>query len=517
MSALLLTLLTSTSAPDSVVVFPDRAQVTRLASVPCAARLSLTFVNVPPSAAEDSFRARVEVGAVIGLRAVKKSRDKEFSAAAASLTQKLDDVNLQIGTLTDVLLQAEQKDQVGTQYALVAAQFVVREMSVGQPDTNSWHAAFEHSLSRRLSAAKTRAETKQKLQALNRSKEELELQLANVKSDASKEEFEVEVLASCPPGKTAQVSLTYWVGSTGWAPAYEARADEGAGSVDMATYATVTQGSQEDWKDVALTLSTAVPAQNATPPELNKLLVGAIEQQPAKKVLVRRDEAVARAQTGGSSGTQRADNARAQGLSVQLEVPGRNTVLGDKTPIRVLVGNTKMKATFELRATPKLYPVAFRVASVTNQAPWPLLPGNVDVFRSSGLVGHYALERVPQGAPMTLSLGIEDAIRVKRMVVEELKKDVGLFNDRKRFNYAYRFEVSNFGKANAQVQVVDHLPVSELADIAVSVSSNTTSGFQLEKDDGLARWKVDLKPGEKKMLTFAFHVDVPNSYELSGL
>ncbi len=517
MSALLLAVLASTGAPNSVVVFPDRAQVTRQTSVACAARVPLTFLAIPPSAAEDSFRARVEGGSVVGLRATKKSREKEFSPAAEALMKKLDDVNVQMKALGDVLLQAQQRDQVGNQYALVASQFVVREMSLGQPDTAAWHTAFEQSLSRRLSAAQTTAETKQRMLVLSRNREELQLELGNVKTDASKEAFEVEVLASCPSGKTAQVSLTYVVGATGWTPAYEARVDEAGGTVEMATYATVTQGSQEDWKDVNMTLSTAVPSQNATPPELSKLLVGAIEQQPTKKVLVRRDEAVARAQSGDQGDAQVADNAKSQGLSVQLSVPEKSTVLGDRTPIRVLVGKSKMKAAFALRATPKLFPVAFRVASLSNQAPWPLLPGQVDVFRTTGLVGRYGIERVAQGAPLTLSLGIEDTVRVKRIVVDELTKDVGLFSDRKRFNYAYRFEVSNFGKANAQVQVVDHLPVSELADIAVSVSETTTAGFELAKDDGLARWKVDLRPGEKKVLSFAFRVDVPNSYELNGL
>jgi uncharacterized protein (TIGR02231 family) len=287
--------------------------------------------------------------------------------------------------------------------------------------------------------------------------------------------------------------------------------------VDFATFATVSQATGESWKDVRLVLSTAVPSENAAPPELGKLLVGALERPPEKKVLVRRDEFVERANAGKDQDLKESPTAKPQGLSVQLEVPERSTVTGERSPIRVLVGRAPLKAQFQLRVMPKLFPVAFRVAEVTNQNAWPLLPGGIEVYRKTGLVGHFRLDRIAQGAPVLLSFGVEESIRVKRTILDELKKDVGLFSDKKRFAYLYKFEISNYGKTNAQVMLVDHLPVSELADIAVSISPKTTAGLQLSKDEGMATWTVDLKPLEKKAIDFGFQVDVPNSYELNGL
>jgi hypothetical protein len=55
--------------------------------------------------------------------------------------------------------------------------------------------------------------------------------------------------------------------------------------------------------------------------------------------------------------------------------------------VRLFVGKTKLKAMFELRTMPKVMPVAFRVAELTNTGGWPLLPGRVDAFRSTGMVG----------------------------------------------------------------------------------------------------------------------------------
>lgn len=518
-TTLVLAVLASTAAPDRVVVFPDRAQVTRATQVACGARVPITFEGIPPAAAQDSFRARLTGGTVDGLRAELVTQEKLFSPKAEALTKQLEALQLERQALNDDLLRARTQQSAGQRYGDLATQLVSRDM-VERADPKSWQAAFEASLAAGLSSAKTQAELGAKLKDVTRREEEVRLQLEQVQVSARKQAWTVEVLASCPAGKSATLELVYLVGGASWAPVYDARAVESARAVDFSTWATLTQATGEDWSQVELVLSTAVPSQNATPPELMKLKVTAYEKAPEKKVLVRRDEYVERAQTGKDTGGAEADQplaVRSQGLSVQLEVPEKAKVPGDGSPVRLFVGKTRMKASFELRAMPRLYPVAFRVAELTNQAPWPLLPGRVDAFRATGLVGRYQLERVAQGAAFTLTFGLEDSVRLKRTTMEELKRDAGLFNDKKRFTYAYRFEVANYGKAPVEVALSESLPVSELDDIVVAVTEKTTAGYALGKDDGIAKWKVPLRPGEKKNVDLAYKVEVPSSYDTGGL
>ena len=68
-----------------------------------------------------------------------------------------------------------------------------------------------------------------------------------------------------------------------------------------------------------------------------------------------------------------------------------------------------------------------------------------------------------------------------------------------------------------ELEVADHLPVSELDDVKVELESQTTPGYQLDAPDGIATWKLKLAPAEKKKLELAFHVDVPSSYDSGGL
>lgn len=516
----LLLVLASTTSPDEVVVYPDRAQVTRVTPVTCGSRTAIVFENVPPAAVGDSFRARMSEGTVDGLRAELVRQEKVFGEKAEALEKKLEQLNDELRVTDDALTKVEGQRVLASRLREVAEQGLGRELAAEQPNVKAWQAALETPLTTNLAAAKQAAELQGKRRVQLRVIDDVRRQLEEVQLGAQKQAFRVEVLVTCPQGRSAQLSLNYLVGGASWTPAYEARAVEASKAVDFATFATVTQATGEDWSAVRLTLSTAVPSQNATPPTMNKLLVGVTERAPEKKVLTRRDEFVDTASVATTTSTLSKDTglvAKAQGLSVQLEVRDPAKVPGDGAPVRLFVGEVKLSAAFELKVMPKLFPVAFRVAEVSNTGAWPLLPGRVDAFRSTGLVGRYDLERVAQGAPFSLTFGIDDTIRVKRTVVEELKKDQGLFNSKKRFTYVYKFDLANYGKAPVELTVADHLPVAEVNDIDVALTEKTTAGAQVNKASGVATWKVALKPQEKKTVDFGFRVDVPTSYEMGGL
>jgi uncharacterized protein (TIGR02231 family) len=521
MTSTLLLILGSTSAPDAVLLFPDRAQVTRLTKVTCGSRTPVVFEGVPLAAATDSFRAQVTVGSVDGVRAEQVRHEKAFSAQAEALETKLEALLDDQRVLDDGMARLNEQVKLAGKLRGVAEQGISAEFVAEKPDLKAWQQALETPLQSAVAAGKQMAELEMKRRKLAREIEHVRWQRHNVEASTEKRWWRVEVLVTCPTGASAELALSYVVGGASWTPAYEARSADGEKAVEFSTYATVAQTTGEDWPAVKLTLSTAVPAQNATPPTMNKLLLGATERAKERKVLARRDEAVESAQVAASStpSTPGAGGllATSQGLSVQLEVKEVARVPTDGTGVRLFVGMAKFPAEYSIRIQPKLYPLAFRVADVTNAGAWPLLSGPVEVFRATGLVGRYELDRVAVGAAFTLTLGLEDSIRVKRTVVEEVKKEAGLFNAKQRFSYAYRFELTNYGKQGAELEVADHLPVAEVDDIDVSIAETTTPGYELNKATGVAKWKVALKAQERKTLTFAFRVNIPTSYETQGL
>lgn len=518
---LLWVVLSAAPKVDAVVVYPDRAQVTRRAEVACqSGTTSVTFEGIPPAADQTTFRAAARGATVEGLRSEQRTRDDAYSAELAKTEAALRKADDELRALDDEAARIQSRSELGTQYEGVAVQLISRDMALAKPETKVWATAFDHSLNARLDAAAQVADLQRQRRALQWRREDLHRVQARLQAAAARTEYLAEVLLKCPAGRSARVELTYLVGGASWAPAYEARSEEPS-SVALTTYATVSQRTGEDWKDAKIILSTAIPAQDATPPEIHPLRVFAQEQEDKKKVLVRRDERIQHAQSGSMvSGAGQPQNlaAKAQGLSVQLEVQRPEDVPGDGTPVRLMVGRAKLPAKFAWRTVPAMAPFVFRVADLTNAAPYPLLEGPLDAFGRSGFIGRYALERVPVGGAFHLTFGIEDRAKVERSTIEEIRRASGLFNQRKRFHYAYRFEVANHADKAMTLQLQDRVPVSEMDDVEVAIDGKqTTAGYRLHPQDGTVTWDLKLAAHEKKRVELHFHVDVPDSYDTGGM
>lgn len=505
---------------ERVVVFTDRAEVTRVGEVACGPDAQLEFAALPPSLDPASLRAEAGAATVESVESLSRPRAQAFSPKAEELDEQLRALAQQLSEQRDAIAQAQEQTRAAEGFAVVRGAQMAREMALAAPDVKAWGAAGEQLLAVQLRASEEQGKARARLRELERKQRELAEQRARIAEAGERSETFARVRVSCAQGQRAQVALSYTVGGASWSPAYEARAEEppsgeGQGAVELSLFGTVVQHTGEPWEQAQLVLSTALPQSDATPPELAPLRVYAEKREPPKKVLVRRDERREHAEAGAVAAEP--SSAEEQGLSARFPVSGAADVRGDGTPARVALAKVKLPAAFARRVVPSQLPYVFRAADLQNRAPFALLPGPVDLFRQGGLMGRAQLARVAAGAPFHLSFGLEERLRVKRVVLEELSKETGVFSKGKRFRYRYAFELESLLPAAADLEVDDRVPVSELDDVEVGLDEETTAGFELQKEDGRVRWKTSLKPGEKRRLELAFHVDVPSSYDLGGL
>jgi uncharacterized protein (TIGR02231 family) len=499
-----------------VVVYPDRAMVTRTVKIPCGNHVIASFPGIPPAADPQSFRAMAGTAMVDGVRWQEVIRQEAFAARAEEVQQKLDALTAEHRQSLRDESRFENARTTARGYLKLAEWFVKREMSGPKPATSVWKSALDAAIDSELKAtvalgkARIRSrEVRDKLKAAVAERD-------RIAAGAPPREVLAEAVVTCPTGGTAQVELSYLVGGASWTPSYEARAAEAARAVELNAFATVRQTTGEDWRDTQLILSTAVPRQNATPPRIRALRVNSVEQEPPRKVLIERAEAIrhsdgAAASAATSTGTRM--RAVAQGLSVQLVVPEPATVAGDGTEARIRFARNRLPAEFRFRTSPKLLPFVFLVADTTNAAPFPILAGSVDLYRGGSFLARHTVETVASGARFPLSFGIEERLRAKRVVLEEREQETGLISKGRRRRYAYRFHVANYLDRTTELEVSDHIPVSEMKDVVVAMDGKTTAGYRLDPSDGIVRWRLKLAPGEQRALDLAFHIDVPSDYQ----
>ena len=83
-------------------------------------------------------------------------------------------------------------------------------------------------------------------------------------------------------------------------------------------------------------------------------------------------------------------------------------------------------------------------------------------------------------------------------------------------SYRYRIEVQNFRKDDQTVTVRDQLPLAGDAEIKVTLDEPSIKPYEI-RDDGRLTWKLPLKAGEKREVTFGIVVEYPKDREVTGL
>lgn len=514
---------------SSVVVYPDRAQVTRLGQASCGDRVLVRFAGLPPSADAQSVRALVDVPSamIVGVRTETEILSGPYTKQVEVLDDELQRIDDELNQIGDQRSREHAVEAVATRYEDVAVTLLGRELTEppGSPSTpaqlpKAWTLALEAPLKVRLEHAAQKGPQEKRVRALRLKQEELTIKRQRLISASQRRQLNAEVLLTCPSSATdrkAQVELTYLVGGAGFSMEHEARLSA-QGAVELSSYATLTQRTGEDWKDAQVIVSTAVPRQNATPPELIPLRVTATERTPPKRLLVSRTEEQVHREASGSSsvpttGTMGGKNLQLvdQGLSVQFVAPQTADVVGDGTPVRIRVARAELRGRVVYRTIPKLQPFVFRVADLVNTAGYPLLSGPIDVYRQGQFSARYPLPRVAAGERFELSFGLLDRVKVKRTILEEIARDKGILGTTRRHRYGYRFEVESYLPGGEEIELLEHIPVSELDDVKVALDAKATPGYELRASDGIVSYKLRLSPGEKRAVELHYYVDAPAS------
>jgi uncharacterized protein (TIGR02231 family) len=505
----------TSAAIVEVVVYPKSARVTRRVEVTCGPGVVASFPGLPGAADPGSFRAHAPEANVQGLRWEARTRSPAAAGRAAALERQLRALEPRLEAARQRLVRIEGAGPAREHYFATAEQLISKQMTGGRPDLRAWSTALDTVLRVQLEAEQGRAAARRQLRTLEGQRDQLAAQRRALGEGASHDEYRAEVTLDCASGRaTATVSLIYMVGGAGWTPSYEARTRDDAAQTELSIQATVQQRTGEDWRAARLVLSTALPREEATPPALRPLLVRTGSEEDEGRRLVTRSEEIAHAAgavTGPAATTGTRVQAAAQGLSVQMVLPQPPLVPGDGRPVRLLVSRTRQRATILLRAAPRLTAQVFRVADLVNDTPFPLLPGPIDVYRGGSFISRDQLAETPARGRLSVTLGLEPRISVRRLVRESVHER-GLLGADRQQRYAYTYDLRSHLPGPVQVELVDQVPVSELADVRVVLDPSTTPAHKLDAREGLIRWPVQLPPGVERHVQLAFHVDIPGTY-----
>jgi uncharacterized protein (TIGR02231 family) len=347
-----------------------------------------------------------------------------------------------------------------------------------------------------------------------------------------------------------EVQLSYLVRGPSWSPSYDMRADTRDKSLEVTYHAEVRQATGEDWKGVALRLSTAQPGLQGREPRLDPWFLAKAEFTPTDtsggfgrdrgsadnrfqmfneiQAMGNGMKASAVATAGGvviEKRMEAMDAARAKvqagGTAATFLIERKSDILADNKPAQVTVMRAAFPAYFRHTCVPKLSPFVYLKTKATNKTDFTFLPGPTAVFLDGAFVAQANLDLVPSGQEFWTYLGVDQGVSVERKELARREETTGVFGKKTlRTVFDQVFKLKNGKATDVELVLWDQVPASNHEDIKVVFEEpryeKDTDDLKMNESKFL-EWRLPLKAGAKQDLPFRFAVERPEDVQVVGL
>ncbi len=525
-----------TGTIDQVVVYPDRAAVTRVLSVDLVAGNNvIEFHDLPPTVDERTITAEgegVEGAMLMGIDVVSRELAEDRRKRVSELETRIEKLADLIRSDRDNAEAARIELTFLSQLQTAAAQQASNELfftdqTVAQAD------GLAKLLDERVPVAqKTMRESEwaardkdAELGALRR-----ELDATRGASQWARRDVRVEI--ESPKAGKGTVSVTYVLPGASWTPQYDVRANPDDKKLGIVLNALVVQTSGEDWTGTKLSLSTARPNDGIDPPKLDPFWLQpyvppvyysyddygggkgdmapaaemAMDEEESDKVMEAPPPPPAPMAVAVATVTERA-------VATTFEVAGRTAVPGDGTRRKVRVTSLDLPVDFLHVSVPRFDDNAYLVASAKWEQSWPMLPGEVSTFLGDSFVGTSAIGLIGTGEEYEFGFGPDDAVQIKvtpLATMDSLPDWLGKITATRSWSFA----VKNARKSAVHVELRDRIPQVTDAHYKLKYDGDVCDELT---PDGLCTFIRDVQPASDVATTFGYVVRYPKKMPPAGV
>jgi hypothetical protein len=564
----------ASSRIDKVVVYPNSALVTREVQVPAGNGLIELVVSPMPEQIVPStmyseagnglrvlttrFSTRQVLEDVSEERRKLEAEKEKYQVIASTISSDMTNCQKNVELLNKLEAVAQQTGRTGDE-VIAMAKYVMEQ---------------------RIEKAKEMVAIAEKKRLNDIQLQFIARKMGELGRGGGKVEREAVIVVDRSSGQGGTIRLNYLVGAVTWRPEYKVRAGKINEDVQLDYQANMMQHTGEDWTQVKMTLSTAQPMLNASPPELAMLqpiLVtrGAPGGPPMpgtgpapfaqaspndvlwQKATTLRDQAGANFRSGKSKEVmdankflndasayeqnlelmksrdeihaalkkkgQLAGPSGTDGPSVTYHLPNKLTVpsRGEEQVIEVV--KLKLEPKYYYKTVPVLNTHVYRLADLVNKSEHILLPGEATMFQGTDFVGRMPMPLVAVGEEFTAGFGVDTQLQVQRQMIDQTRSTAG---GNQVLKYDYRILVSSFKNHPVQLQVWDRLPKGETESVGVILIKTAPDlckdavYLRESRPNNLLRWDVEVPAnvsGEKAFpITYEFRMELDRQMAITG-
>jgi len=507
---------------QKVIVYPDRAQVTRQGQVNLTPETrTLVLSGLPGTIIPGSVRVSASGTAPVKILGVETAREFLEVSELPEVKKLMDEI---IGVEAEIsrvkgqeaVLDSQEKflNSFGTALGGQAS----KELLSGRPDLTAVDKFVDYLGTRLQSIQKNRLENARILVEKQARLEALKKKLNEIIPARSREQSVVKVLVEASQAAQLQLELSYAISPARWVPVYTFKALPETGEIELTVAAAVVQKTGENWENVRLLLSTSRPTAGQQPGDLSPWYLDfarpRLMRAPARDLA--ESKMAVQAEAAPTMALEETAEPVESWMGVNFEIKKPWTILSDGAERRVPVDSRKLSAGFDYLTIPKLQEQVFLRAGFKNTTTYPLLNGKADLFIGQDFVGSLTMPLIPVNDELKLFFGEDPQIKVKRELVRREKSGPGFLGKTERVSQVFRISLENLRTRPVEVELQDQIPVSQNARIEVKDVKLTPvpSG---RDENGLLTWKLKLNPAQKQEVTIEFTVEYPKDSQVIGI
>jgi hypothetical protein len=201
-------------------------------------------------------------------------------------------------------------------------------------------------------------------------------------------------------------------------------------------------------------------------------------------------------------------NTQFAATSIDFEIKEPYTVKSDGAIMTVDIKEAEVTASFEYHTTPKLEASAFLIARIPDWEKYSLLAGDANLYIENTFVGKSTLDISQMKDTLSISLGRDKNVVIKREKIKETSQKQFLGNNR-TVTRSWKISARSNKSSPVQLFIHDQLPVSENKDF--TVEKIDISGAKENTEKGSLEWKLDMQPNETKEVLLKYSVKFPKN------
>jgi uncharacterized protein (TIGR02231 family) len=505
--------MTVNSKVDSVVLYSDRAMVTRVADINLDKSTEITFADLPGALDDASVRIRAQrlrVGEVL----VNRGYVDRPHPMVKQLEDSVKALEISDRQFADEIAVLNEKEKFLQSIAVGGPDLISKEILAGKVAPESWRQGLRFMVDELLV-------TKKRVAEIERLRTELQKAIGAVKHELNDIRSVVEnrksIVFDCHPASSGnyRIKISYILHGANWRTYYEVRADPSVKKIGFVFFCKVSQRTNEDWENTKVVLSTAKPG------------VGGMQPVPVPWYITSR---VKTAEALHFTATALAEEAIAvkgvtavavpaveAGVSLWYPLPGRYTIRSGEPEKKIQLYEATFEGVFKYYIIPRVALLAYLTGEMQNKSDYLFLSGEASTYVGDDFTGTVPMPTIAPDESTTVSFGIDERVRVARELKKSRVSHGGLFSSKTKREFVYENVVKNFHDESIECTIVDQIPVPQDPNLKVSIAKLEPEPTEEDKDRGIYYWRIPIAAGAEYKITVSFTVEAPADREIEGL